>query len=148
MKINANHYYDIYTLNCTLVISTVGQAVVFLHTLYIECPCIDSRRPHIYIYQTRHCAPALLLRPAPPPGSHFFCAPRPLRPRAPANPDSRYLSVETFGAPRACPETHLPDSHGLPATHPATHLLGSQGHGTQSRRRNCRNVWWSTTGWN
>jgi hypothetical protein len=39
-------------------------------------------------FPDRYAPPAFLLRPAPPQGSHFFCAPRPLSPRAPANPDS------------------------------------------------------------
>ena len=30
-----------------------------------------------------------LLRPAPPPGAQLFCAPRPLRPCAPAHPGAR-----------------------------------------------------------
>ncbi len=42
--------------------------------------------PVLHLHYTDKYAPlAFLLRPAPPPGSHFFCAPRPLRPRAPAN---------------------------------------------------------------
>ncbi len=79
MKINANHKFNIYNLDCPILISTVGQAAE--HAALRERKSLDR-------FPSFACSapPAFLLRPAPPPGSHFFCAPRPLRPRAPANP--------------------------------------------------------------
>ena len=58
------------------------------------------------------------LRPAPPPGARFFSAPRPLRPRAPANPESRRAAR---GGPRDQSEP-LPHIRGPTAVTVVTDL--------------------------
>ena len=45
-----------------------------------------SSPPSIVLFCEKSAPPTFLLRPAPPPGSLFFSAPRPRRPSAPANP--------------------------------------------------------------
>ncbi len=79
-------------MNSHYLISTVGQVVGY--ALQIGLWKSDSR--HFLYYTDKYAPPAFLLRPAPPPGSHFFCAPRPLRPRAPANPGKLYTDPQHF----------------------------------------------------
>jgi hypothetical protein len=47
----------------------------------------QGSRPPKAQFCEKSAPPTFLLRPAPPPGSLFFSAPRPRRPSAPANPD-------------------------------------------------------------
>jgi hypothetical protein len=62
---------------------------------------IRGARPHNAHFCEKSAPPTFLLRPAPPPESIFFSAPRPQRPSAPANPGGLEAGLwRLFGIPR------------------------------------------------
>jgi hypothetical protein len=67
--------------------SNVDQVIFedyYVETLVRDSSALGSNT--VFYHFLRSAPPTFLLRPAPPPGAQLFCAPRPLRPCAPAHP--------------------------------------------------------------